>query len=128
MKGPQFGIWDKSYNNTVTGESWIYPEFKGYYSNFYSVQLHTAGLPITIVASSYDLILHLFTPQNPKNGAPSVEPAFPSGNISFMNGISAIGQKFTTADQMGPQSQKNIYNANRNTEPLSGTLFFRFGE
>ena len=128
IKGPQFGIWDKPYNNTVTGESWNYPEFKGYYFNFYSVQLHTTGSPITIVSSAYDLILHLFTPQNPKKGAPSVEPAFPTGNISFMNGISAIGQKFTTADQMGPQSQKNMYNANRNTEPLSGTLYFRFGE
>ncbi|MFW5821278.1 MAG: glycoside hydrolase family 2 protein, partial [Bacteroidota bacterium] len=34
MKGPQFGYWEKEYNNTVTGESWDYPEFKGYYSNF----------------------------------------------------------------------------------------------
>ena len=36
MKGTQFGIWTKEYNNTETGESpWIYPEFKGYYSNLY---------------------------------------------------------------------------------------------
>jgi len=33
MKGVSFGIWEKEYNNTITGESWIYPEFKGFHSN-----------------------------------------------------------------------------------------------
>ncbi len=26
LKGMQFGVWEKAYNNTVTGESWNYPE------------------------------------------------------------------------------------------------------
>ena len=29
MKGQQFGVWHKDYNNTITGESWKYTEFKG---------------------------------------------------------------------------------------------------
>jgi len=128
LKGTQFGVYDKKYNNTVTGESWDYPEFKGYYSNFYSVQVKTRGLPFTIISAKEDLFLHLFTPQKPKFALGSVTPPFPSGNISFLNGISAIGTKFSTPEDEGPQSQKNIYNANRSTEPLSGTLYFRFGE
>jgi len=32
IKGTQFGVYNKKYNNTVTGQSWDYPEFKGYYS------------------------------------------------------------------------------------------------
>ncbi|MEP6584784.1 MAG: glycoside hydrolase family 2 TIM barrel-domain containing protein, partial [Ginsengibacter sp.] len=32
LKGQQFGVWEKAYNNTVTGESWDYPEFKGWHS------------------------------------------------------------------------------------------------
>ena len=39
LKGNQFGVWNKTYNNTETGEApWIYPEFKGYHSNFYGGQ------------------------------------------------------------------------------------------
>ena len=128
LKGTLFGVYDKKYNNTVTGESWDYPEFKGYYSNFYSVQVKTKSLPFTIVCAKEDLFLHMFTPQKAKYASGSVTPPFPSGNISVMNGISAIGTKFSPPDDMGPQSQKNVYTANRNTEPLSGTLYFRFGE
>ena len=128
LKGTQFGVYDKKYNNTVTGESWDYPEFKGYYSNFYSVQVKTKSLPFTIVSATEDLFLHLFTPQKAKFASGSVTPPFPSGNISVMNGISAIGTKFSPPEDMGPQSQKNVYTANRNTFPLSGTLYFRFGE
>jgi hypothetical protein len=51
-------------------------------------------------------------------------PAFPSGNISILHGISGIGTKFSLADQEGPQGEKNKYKG----ETLIGTLWFRFGE
>ncbi len=35
MKGQQFGVWHKDYNNTITGASWAYPEFKGYHADLY---------------------------------------------------------------------------------------------
>src|ERR1035437_9008730 len=61
LKGTQFGVFDKQYNNTITGQTWVYPEFKGYYSNFYAVEVQTKELPITIVSATSDLFLHLFT-------------------------------------------------------------------
>jgi len=130
LKGTQFGLFEKQYNNTITGESWDYPEFKGYYSNFYGVQIQTRELPVTILSATSDLFLHLFTPGAAKFSTRStgvrgeVNPPFPEGNISFLHGISPIGTKFTRADAEGPQSQKNHYNG----EKLSGTLYFRFGE
>ena len=130
LKGTQFGLYDKKYNNTITGESWDYPEFKGYYSNFYGVQIQTRELPITILSATSDLFLHLFTPGAAKFSTRStgvrgeVNPPFPEGNISFLHGISPIGTKFTRADAEGPQSQKNRYKGER----LTGTLYFRFGE
>jgi len=130
LKGVQFGIFDKKYNNTITGETWEYPEFKGYYSNFYAVELETKELPLTIVCATKDLFLHMFTPGAAKYSARStgvrgeVNPPFPSGNISFLHGISPIGTKFTMAEAEGPQSQKNKYSG----EKLTGTLFFRFGK
>ena len=128
LKGTQFGVFNKKYNNTITGQTWDYPEFKGYYSNFYAVEIQTKELPITVISATADLFLHLFTPEAAKYSRQgvrgTVNPPFPTGNISFLHGISPIGTKFSKADNEGPQGQKNNYN----NETLSGTLYFRFGE
>jgi hypothetical protein len=130
LKGSRFGIFNKKYNNTITGQSWDYPEFKGYYSNFYAVEIQTSEVPITVVSATSDLFLHLFTPEAAKYSlrgvAGNVNPSFPDGSISFLNGISAIGTKFSNPDAEGPQGQKNVYVIN--SAPLKGTLYFRFGE
>lgn len=128
MRGNEFGLFSKKYNNTVTGESWEYPEFKGYYSNFYAVEIQTKEQPITIVSATENLFLHLFTPQAPKYAAGSVTPPFPQGDISILHAIPAIGTKFSKPESSGPQGAKNEFSPNRNTEPLNGRLFFRFGE
>jgi hypothetical protein len=127
LKGTQFGVFNKKYNNTITGQSWDYPEFKGYYSNFYAVEIQTNETPITIIAATDDLFLHLFTPQtatNLRGVRGGMTPPFPTGNISVLNGISGIGTKFSSAQSEGPQGDKNIYK----NESFSGTLYFRFGE
>ena len=129
LKGPQFGLFEKKYNNTITGQSWVFPEFKGYYSNFYAVTIETKELPFTIVSATENLYLHLFTPAaaiNLKGIKGEVNPSFPSGDISFLHGISAIGTKFSRADEEGPQGNKKIYLID--SKPLSGTLFFKFGK
>lgn len=127
LKGTQFGVFDKKYNNTVTGQSWDFPEFKGYYSNFYAVEIQTPEIPITIVSATDDLFLHLFTPAtatNLRGVMGEMTPSFPSGDISVLHGISPIGTKFSRADEEGPQGKKNIYMG----EILQGTIYFRFGE
>jgi len=126
LKGTTFGVYNKKYNNTVTGETWDYPEFKGYYANFYAVHVQTKELPFTIVSATKDLFLHLFTPQDAKFVKGSVNPTFPSGNISILNGINAIGTKFSKPEDEGPAGQKNLYL--QTDSPLKGTIYFRFGE
>jgi len=126
LKGTQFGVFEKKYNNTVTGQSWDYPEFKGYYSNFYAVEIQTSETPITILAATDDLFLHLFTPQtatNLRGVRGGMTPAFPTGNISFLHGITPVGTKFSKPEEKGPQGFKNIYKG----ETLTGTVYLRFG-
>ena len=111
LKGNAFGLWQKDYNNTITGEgTLVYPEFKGYHKDFYAVEIETTGQPFTILCGSEDVFLRMLTPEPPKGaGNSNNSPFFPSGDISFLHGISAIGTKFKKAEALGPMSQKNIF-------------------
>jgi hypothetical protein len=132
LRGNQFGLFNKKYNNTITGQTWDYPEFKGYYSNFYAVEILTKESPITIISATSDLYLRLFTPGAAKSSTRGVRgvvnPPFPSGDISILHGISAIGTKFSRPEDEGPQGQKNTYIREPGSKPMSGTLFFKFGQ
>lgn len=109
MKGVTLGVWDKAYNNTITGQGIVvYPEFKGYYSNLHWMRLLTSGQPLTIVCASEDVFLRLFTPAPPAHPYNTV-PAYPAGDISFMHGIPPVGTKSQKAEAMGPMGQKNMY-------------------
>ena len=126
LKGTNFALFNKKYNNSITGQSWEFPEFKGYYSNFYAVEVQTLDIPITIVSASDDLFLHLLTPAtatNLRGVRGGMTPAFPDGNLSVLHGITPVGTKFSRADQEGPQGQKNIFNG-----VLEGTIYLKYGE
>jgi beta-galactosidase/beta-glucuronidase len=124
LKGMSLGVWQKKYNNTITGESWDYPEFKGWHSELFWVKLQNKESDFTIYTDQPDIFLYMLKPERAKN-APNenTNPPFPSeGNIGFMHAISPIGTKFQPAEVMGPQSRKNVMlNA-----PMSGSLWFDF--
>lgn len=109
LKGNRFGIWLKTYNNTETGESWNYPEFKGYYSNMYWCRFVTADQSFNVCTENEDLFFRLFTPAWKTDQWHNYEPLFPGGDISFMNGIPAIGSKTQRAETTGPMGMKNIF-------------------
>jgi hypothetical protein len=128
MKGQQFSVWEKEYNNTVTGESWVYPEFKGYHADMYWARIDNTEKPFTIYSLSKGIFLRLYTPESPKGGRNDhTDGVFPEGDISFLHAISPIGTKFKNADRLGPQSQRNIVQSS-GTEPMlyRGTLVFDF--
>ena len=122
LKGVSFGRYDKTYNNTITGQTWDYPEFKGYYAHFASVRLRTGGRSFAMLSATDNLYLHLFTPERPTYMSKNVEPPFPDGQISVLNCIPAVGTKFSRADQEGPQGAKTHYD----NEIFEGQLYFRF--
>ena len=124
LKGPQFGVWQKAYNNTITGESWNYPEFKGWHSELYWMRLENKEADFTIYTDHSNTFLQMLKPERPKGARnENTSPPFPEGNIGFMNAISAIGTKFQPPELLGPQSQKNMQ---MNYTPISGALYFDF--
>ena len=45
QEGPQYGLWQNDYNDPIPGESWEYPEFKGYFSNVNWMKLNLRTIP-----------------------------------------------------------------------------------
>ncbi|ANH80318.1 glycosyl transferase family 2 [Niabella ginsenosidivorans] len=109
MKGTSFGIWNKVYNKTETGEQWVYPEFKGYYADFYGGYFNGNNQRFTVATETEDLFLRLFSAAPKTDPWHNYEPLFPDGNISFMQAIPSIGNKTQTSETTGPMGQKNIF-------------------
>jgi hypothetical protein len=127
MQGTRFGVWEKEYNNTITGESWNYPEFKGYYSNFYAVLIENDVQPFWILNTTEDIFLHLFTP-DPPQWAPNdyTVPPFPEGDISFLHAIPPIGTKFLPPTDIGPSGQPNMFYPSGMDPVKRGMIYFKF--
>ena len=127
MKGVTFNIWEKDYNNTITGESWEYPEFKGFHSNLYAADITLGYGKMKIVTASENLFLHLLTPENPvRRNNDNTLGIFPDGQISILNAISPVGTKFKRASELGPQSGKNIVVGAGQINPVSGKFYIKF--
>lgn len=124
LKGQKYGVWHKDYNNIITGETWQYPEFKGYHADVKWVTIESKESPFNISIGTPGVYLQMFRPAREKDALQNnnVEPAFPQGDIGFLTNISAIGTKFQSAQVLGPQSQKS----HSNGEPVTGTLYFDF--
>lgn len=124
LKGQQFGVWHKAYNNSITGETWGYPEFKGYHANVNWVVIENKEARFTVYTADKDMYFQMLHPAREQAALDNnnVEPAFPTGSIGFLESISPIGTKFQAAKVMGPQSQKNQTDG----KLFSGTLWFDF--
>ena len=134
MQGVELGVYQKDYNNTITGVSpFVYPEFKGYHSKLYWAKIESKEQSFTVATSSEDVYLRLYTPAQPEKVFERVAPAFPSGDISFMQAIPPIGTKSNDSWNLGPSGKKNMffdYGSYDNWQKRSKimTLFFDFSE
>ncbi len=130
IKGTTYGLWEKEYNNTITGESFenlIYPEFKGYHANMYGAALKANNHGFKVFSESQKVFLRLFTPEEPKNGFPGShpQPEFPSGDISFLYEIPAM-RSFKPIEHHGPHSQPASIRIKNGDEGIPMNLWFDF--
>ncbi|MEO6720504.1 MAG: glycoside hydrolase family 2 TIM barrel-domain containing protein, partial [Ferruginibacter sp.] len=125
LKGLLWGVWQKKYNNTTTGESWIYPEFKGWHADMYWATVQNKQSDFTIYTKEENVFFQMLAPSKPRAAKnDNTSPAFPGNTIGFFSSISAIGTKFQPADVMGPESQKN----EAMKAPFTGSLLFDFSQ
>jgi beta-galactosidase/beta-glucuronidase len=107
-KGVEYGVWEKNYNDTITGLSWNYPEFKGFHDHIYWAQLATTELPLTMVIKDNNIALRLLTPdqaQGKDQDPLTTKVEFPAGDISFLHAYAPIGTKFHAAADHGPEGE-----------------------
>jgi hypothetical protein len=122
LRGVTTDVWTKDYNDTATGRTgFTYPEFKGYHANLYWGSLHTTEGTFTIVSAQENVFLRLFTPAQPADSGTAAAP-FPGGNISLLDAIPAIGNKFHAAASVGPAGQPTTA-----AGTYARTVYFRFG-
>lgn len=130
IKGTNYGLWEKDYNNTVTGENFenlIYPEFKGYHANLYWATLESDNVPFSVYSESDGLFFRVFTPEEPvhrRNGENTMW-SFPSGDISFLYDIPAM-RSGKSIPELGPKSQPSTIRINPGDEGFRMRLWFDF--
>lgn len=127
--GTTINLWNKAYNNTITGESFSdlrYPEYKGYHANVYWGSIDCKNnTPFTFASESDGLYFRLFTPEEPAGAAKRSLPHFPAGDISFLYEINAI-HAFKPTSQMGPHSEATSIRIKKGDEGISMILWFDF--
>lgn len=125
MQGVTTNVYQNMNNNTDTGSiPWIYPEFKGYYSDIVWMEFSTQMGRFTIASPDKDLYVRLFDFYG-INGDKKT-PILPIGDISFLDAIPPIGTKNSVSNnavkELGSSSELNNIN-----EAKERTIFFFFG-
>ena len=95
LRGANVGLWEKAYNNTITGESYenlIYPEFKGYHSNLYWATVQNKESDFTVFFHQrWCLPAYAHSRRAARTpGYGTHHAGLPEGDISFLLEIPAI--------------------------------------
>ena len=128
IAGTNYNIWQKDYNNTITGESTerlVYPEFQGYHGDMYWATLQNKQKTFTMYSMNDGLYYRIFTPKEPEGRAQTSMPQFPEGDISFLLEIPAI-QSYKPIEQQGPNSQLGNIRIKSGDEGLHIDIMFDF--
>lgn len=102
LHGTVYDIWANEYNDPVPGESFTYPEFKGYFANVNWMNLQTAEGQISIVNETPDSYVGIY---QPRDGRDKLLYTLPESGISILNVIPAVRNKVNSTDLNGPSAQ-----------------------
>ncbi len=118
LQGTKLNIWENDYNDPIPGETFIYPEFKGFFGNWHWSEFETSEGSFTIATEGFDNYLGVYSP---RDGRDALLYTFPESGISVLDVIPAVRNKVNTTDLIGPSSQ-----AQQVSGIKKGTLFFEF--
>ena len=100
QEGPQYGLWQNDYNDPIPGESFEYPEFKGYFANVAWMKFNTAEGQFGIEQMSGKIGVY-----TPRDGRDHILYTLPETGIALLRVIPAVRNKVNTTDLNGPSAQ-----------------------
>ena len=100
LEGPQYGYWQTPYNDPIPGETFEYPEFKGYFADVRWMQLQTSEGKIGIINPSDYVGIY-----TPRDGRDHILYTLPETGIAILRAIPAVRNKVNTTDLNGPSAQ-----------------------
>jgi hypothetical protein len=118
LHGTTLDVWEKAYNDPIPGETFLYPEFKGFYRDWHWATFQTAEGAITVTNDHPSAYLGVYTP---RDGRDALLYTLPATGIAVLDVIPAVRNKVNATDLVGPSSQPQ-----RVSGPRRGTLHFRF--
>jgi hypothetical protein len=102
LRGAQIGRWDTTYNDPVPGESWSYPEFKGWFSEWSWMTFSTTEGRFAFLNVSGQPFVGAYSPRDGRNNPVLVVPRT---GLGVYHVIPAIGSKTARPEQTGPQGE-----------------------
>ncbi|MDR2148131.1 MAG: DUF4981 domain-containing protein [Tannerella sp.] len=118
IHGTELGIWENEYNDPVPGETFIYPEFKGYFAEWKWVSFQTTEGEFSMGNGTADSYLGVYTP---RDGRDALLYTLPESGIALLKVIPAVRNKVNATDLIGPSSQaKWVSGAQK------GSVYFKF--
>jgi beta-galactosidase/beta-glucuronidase len=102
LHGATLNVWSNEYNDPVPGETFTYPEFKGYYSGWRWAVLETSEGSITLCNEASGSYLGVYAP---RDGRDEMLYRLPQTGLAALDVIPAVRNKVNATDLIGPSSQ-----------------------
>ncbi len=118
-KGPQFGLWENSYNDGCAGSAWSLPEFKGVFGNVDWMRLNLASGAQLLVDTPRGSDLGVLRPANGNDPKNAIWAYPPTGGLFLFHQVPSVGTKFKSAEQLGPQGEPQ-----QRSGPIQGQVVF----
>lgn len=102
LEGTTLDVWSNTRNDPLPGESFEYPEFKGYFRDWRWANFDTTEGSILVENDSPGTYLGVYSP---RDGRDALLYTFPPGGIAILDVIPPVRNKVNATDLIGPQSQ-----------------------
>lgn len=102
IHGTQYDIWENDYNDPIPGETFTYPEFKGYFGSVSWMSIRTKEGTISLTNETPDSYIGVY---QPRDGRDRLLYTLPESGISVLNVIPPVRNKVNSTDLCGPSSQ-----------------------
>ena len=120
IHGTQYDIWENDYNDPIPGETFTYPEFKGYFGDVAWMNIRTKEGTISLTNETPGTYIGIY---QPRDGRDRLLYTLPESGISVLNVIPPVRNKVNSTDLCGPSSQPKWVNGSQ-----TGRIVFRFTE